>query len=812
MKSLVFKILMKMTRQHSVLKKKTLDAALGGAMLVIGAAASMQAHATVGSTIVSNTSATYNISSSADNVLTVADGVTMTGAPAVYWGFNTATETFTNLGTITGTGGNYAISVASSGSIGTLINQGTISNWTYAVYNLGTIGTFDNAGYITDTSGSAAPVVNGGTISLLLNEASGTLAGAPIGVINDKLITKLENDGLITGITGISNESTAVIGSIENNGTIAASNYAIYNPSTSSIGTITNTGVIQGNIFNAADAALVFVGGTTTYGTLTGPSGGVGTITSTVAGVTFASGNIALNDNISIGSNTLSSAANLLISSPLTINGGYSQANNTTITSAVINNPTATGTIDTDSGYGRLYVSGTATLGTGVSVVLSGTSYAFASGQRFVIIDGDAASTYNTTTGTYTATNYTGAVTGSTVTLDNGRQELVLSLGGGTSNSSLPTTQTAISSLNGLGKYSGLQAGLLDLYNASLAIGSTGEANRVGAQLAPTQNFSASTATSSATFDALNVVGAHVDAVRLAQAGGATGIATGDSPQNWAAWGQVYGGHASQGMVNNVSGYTATYGGLVAGVDRALGERWRAGGAFVYSNTSVHGSDDVSGNTSSVNSYGAIGYASYTGEPWYVNVSASAALQQYNSNRAVSFTGFSGTAKGEFNGSQYVAKAEFGYPLGLPNGFTVTPLAAVSYSYQHQNAYTESGGNGAALNVGSTHNNALRSSLGAKLERAFPTRFGDAVPFVQALWTHQYNSGRASTTASYAADTVGETSFTTLGAAPVRDLAEIRTGVNLLRGTSTSISLRYDLQVASQYTAHTVSLRLRQLF
>jgi len=264
--------------------------------------------------------------------------------------------------------------------------------------------------------------------------------------------------------------------------------------------------------------------------------------------------------------------------------------------------------------------------------------------------------------------------------------------------------------------------------------------------------------------------------------------------------------------VDSVSGYASTYGGLVLGADRALGDYWRTGAAVSYNNAAIYGSDYLTGNASHVNSYGLIGYASYTGEPWYVNLSASAALQKYNTSRVISLTGFYGNTEGRFNGTQYVAKAEFGYPLALLNGFTATPIAALSYSYQKQDGYTETGGNGAALSVDGTHSNALRSSVGGKLEKSFEASYGTLVPFAQVMWTHQYNGGRTSTTASYAADTTGATDFTIVGAAPERNIGELRLGANLLRSDNMSISLRYDLQVASSYLSQALSLRLRKSF
>ncbi|HWZ47649.1 MAG TPA: autotransporter domain-containing protein, partial [Herbaspirillum sp.] len=258
-------------------------------------------------------------------------------------------------------------------------------------------------------------------------------------------------------------------------------------------------------------------------------------------------------------------------------------------------------------------------------------------------------------------------------------------------------------------------------------------------------------------------------------------------------------------------GYNANYGGLLIGADKAINDNWRAGGAFTYSNTAVNSTGDTTGDTARINSYGLIGYASYTGNPWYVNLSGAVMAQQYDTSRQVNFQGFSGTANGQFNGQQYVARAEAGYPLAL-NGVTLTPLASLTYSYQNQGSYTESGGNGAALAVNAAHADSVKSGLGAKLEKSFSTHYGEIVPELQLQWIHEYDHTAQVTGASFAADPTGQTAFTTVGATPVSNLADLSLGVTLLKANNLSLSARYELQAARGFVSQTGSLRLRQLF
>jgi outer membrane autotransporter protein len=374
------------------------------------------------------------------------------------------------------------------------------------------------------------------------------------------------------------------------------------------------------------------------------------------------------------------------------------------------------------------------------------------------------------------------------------------------------TTEGATSTLTGLTQYSGISPQLLELYNASLAINGTSEANRVGEQLSSSQNINASTATSTAVTKAMSVVGNHMNTARNPQTAGMSGVSTGDAYDEWAFWGQPFGGFARQDSSREVSGYKAKFGGLLLGADRALGDNWRAGAAVNYSNTSVHGTGNLNNDRSTADNYGVIGYAGYTGNPWYLNLSAGVNRQNYASTRHADFTGFSGRANGKFNGQSVTLQTELGYPLQLPADVVLTPMATLTYGYQHIDGYKESGGNGMALNVGSSHNQSVTSDIGVRVEKTFDTRLGKLTPFVQASWIHQYDDRQMSSTATFGADTLGETQFTTKGAAPVKDMAGIAIGSTLYNAKDLTLDARYDLQAGERYQAHTFSLRLRKTF
>lgn len=669
---------------------------------------------------------------------------------------------------------------------------GTISNFASVAIGAGTVTLFGANTY------SGATTLSGGTLVVGNSSALGT------GMLNtaNSTIAYLDGVNLANAVTLGSNTT------LEVDASNTASQSGAIGEAGDSFGIAkTGTGTLVLNGANSFTGASTVQAGTLQIGSNTGSTASLASNVQVASGGTLAGygtikGNVDNQGVVQPGSG-----------GALSVTGNYTQSADAALRVTVGSGAVATGNASSDSGYGRLVVGGGATLAAGSSVQLvKNGSYAFAAGQRFVVVDAAANGTnYNANTLDYSALGYSGLLFGTNVNA-NGRSQLVVNLAGEPA-SSLASTPNANAALSGLAKYSGISPALLNLYNAAtaLSLGSSAAATRAGTQLGPAAQASLSRAAAAPTMDALNVVSAHADSLRLAQATGATGISTGEAAPAFGVWGQAFGGHAGQGELDGVDGHSANYGGLLVGVDRSVSDNWRAGGVFSYTNTAVNNTGNSAGDSTRVNAYGLIGYASYSGKPWYVNLAAGAVLQRYDSTRVVDFTGFSGVANGQFNGQQYVASAEFGYPLAL-GAVTLTPLASLAYSYLHQGSYSESGGNGAALSVDAAHATSVRSNAGLKLEKGFASRYGDIIPYLQVQWTHEYDHTRLATGASYAADPTGSTAFTTVGATPVADLADIQLGVTLLRASNLSLSARYEVQAGSHFVSQTGSLRLRQLF
>ncbi|TWB48929.1 hypothetical protein [Nitrospirillum viridazoti] len=278
-------------------------------------------------------------------------------------------------------------------------------------------GTLDVAGHSLNVSGAAT--VSGGTVSAGLNGTGNYLVGDSATLIQGGAGSNYAGAVVTSGVTGLSATGTtsgtnllavaandyiggtlnslAVTGSLTNT---AGGATAIYIASTGTLGTLANSGTVSGNITNAGTASLSITGGTGgTVGTLTGTNG-IGTITSTLANVELAGGNLVLNDQVNVGSGTLvNSGANVLLTNAISVTGNYAQSAGTLAMG--IGSGTA----------GELLVSGNAafTGGTVAVTALSGSN--LIAGQSYTIAE---------VGGSLTTSGLSAAATGFSATLGTG--------------------------------------------------------------------------------------------------------------------------------------------------------------------------------------------------------------------------------------------------------------------------------------------------------------------------------------------------------------------------------------------------------
>ena len=328
-----------------------------------------------------------------------------------------------------------------------------------------------------------------------------------------------------------------------------------------------------------------------------------------------------------------------------------------------------------------------------------------------------------------------------------------------------------------------------------------------GQQLRPEANNASTQAAMAAANQVSSVIGAHQEAVRTASNGN-SGVSTGETAQGAGFWMQGFGFKGEQKERGGVDGYTADTGGFVLGGDKTIGNGdVRVGAAFAYASTGINGEGVTTANRTDIDSYQGTVYGSYDAGAWYVDAALGYGQHQYDTKRYVALAGASITGKHDAN--QYLAKVGVGYPLAFGRA-TFTPLASLAYVNLDQDGYTETDptASGAALTVGSTKTDSLRSGLGAKVSVPLSTGKLNTALEARAVWNHEF----ADTQQDIASSFVGGTSFTTNGVAQARDSANLGLGVSLNSANGQTLSVNYDAEVKSDYVSHTAAVKFRYDF
>ncbi|WP_290990446.1 autotransporter outer membrane beta-barrel domain-containing protein [Hyphomicrobium sp.] len=271
-------------------------------------------------------------------------------------------------------------------------------------------------------------------------------------------------------------------------------------------------------------------------------------------------------------------------------------------------------------------------------------------------------------------------------------------------------------------------------------------------------------------------------------------------PRSAALWGQAFGAGMNQNSIDNVDGYNARLYGIIAGYDNWISPGVRVGIAGGYANTSIDGEGDTVQNRTGIDSYLVEAYGALKREGWYATARTGFTWHNYDTTRVLTVP-YSDVAKGSHDGDQFNASIEVGAPMQHA-GTIITPVASLTYSHLHQDAYTESSDGGMALGVDGQTNNSLVSGLGLK---GLVPIANDTVIEGRALWLHEFGDDAQSVTASFAA---GGGTFTAAGPGVGRDTADLGVGMLAQIGPNSAFQLNYDANVRQDYLAHVGSARI----
>jgi outer membrane autotransporter protein len=273
----------------------------------------------------------------------------------------------------------------------------------------------------------------------------------------------------------------------------------------------------------------------------------------------------------------------------------------------------------------------------------------------------------------------------------------------------------------------------------------------------------------------------------------------------WRPFVKTYGTFSEHDTTDEQTGYDADTVGFVAGVDTDLGDFTKIGFLAGYSYTDVD--FDLSRGESEVHTLRVGPYATFDIEDLFIDASITMGYHWNEGTRKVRIGSFSGDADSDYNAWDLALYGGVGYDFDVA-GFTVTPSASLQWVHFEQESFRESGGGAANLDVDSWDTDSLRHVLALKVSRVFETETAKIVPEVYMGWGHEYLEDD-----KISSKFVGQTTpFTFESDADNQDSMLFGAGVSFLFNENLSVFFRYDGDVDSDQTSHTVSAGLKFSF
>ena len=643
--------------------------------------------------------------------------------------------------------------------VGSIINSGTIQGFGGSASG----GVLANGGdgfgmllggFDTTTSFTGGVIVSQGITNSGLLQGNGGLAtgtdaisgnGYGVFITSNSVVERgIRNSGTITGnsAAGLYLSNATINGGINNIGLIGGGNQGIaINESSLVTGGINNSGTISGRLHSIyLDNSSILSGGINIAGTSAALIGDLSASTSTL---NIQSGAIFGNTNaINVGSLNIESGAifNLSQGSSTTygsaIAGALSIASGVQVTDSVRNagtlaviagqSPTITGDYQQETrgiyqtqlvsanNYGKLNVTGTATLNTGSVINVNVVNTPYIANQT-------------TLSGILNAGSLTaGSVSNVTVTDDSNWLEFAASSASNPNSLDLIVTQslnmvTAVEQNNNPSAIG--SATVLQGFAVNPSATMQGVVTRLYEQPTTLAVSNAISQTVPVLVGAGSLIAAqtqqNLNQIMQGRQNQLRGLSSGEEfIGNRHAWMRGFGSWASQGDVNNVSGYKVNTGGLAIGIDHELSPKANIGAVFAFANSSVNSNSSAAPSSMTINSYQLGAYGDYSlRQNLQINYQLDFGLNNNKESRNLSaFNGVpgvsssSGSVNANGNYNSYVGHLGVGlrqfYPMAHKTT-TLIPSVRADYTTVQSSSYTETGAGSLNLSANSQTYNMM---------------------------------------------------------------------------------------------------------
>lgn len=290
-----------------------------------------------------------------------------------------------------------------------------------------------------------------------------------------------------------------------------------------------------------------------------------------------------------------------------------------------------------------------------------------------------------------------------------------------------------------------------------------------------------------------------------AQAGGSLPASALPSSNAQPAWAEVIGNWQTSKGDGNAAQVRQQTGGVFAGVDHAIGDGWRLGGAVGFTDGNIRVDDRTS--KADVASYSAAVYGgkAFDVKAGKLNLMAGASYTWHDmsTERYASVFGGSQKLSADYGASTSQLFAELGYLLPLSGSVGIEPFAGLAWSDTRTRGFSESGGS-AALRGQSGSDKQTSSTLGLRARTDFTVGLTEGRLLATLGWRHAFGEVLPQTLMSFD----GGQAFSVAGAPIARNAALAELGVETAMTRNATISLNYSGQFAEGSREHAGSVRM----
>jgi outer membrane autotransporter protein len=266
-------------------------------------------------------------------------------------------------------------------------------------------------------------------------------------------------------------------------------------------------------------------------------------------------------------------------------------------------------------------------------------------------------------------------------------------------------------------------------------------------------------------------------------------------------WGQPLVAWARSGSDGNGSTAYRRTGGFMVGGDYAIDPDLSAGVALGYLNTDVRLDNGLGKGT--VDSYQVTAYGSWTPGAAFVDAAVGYGYTRYDTSRSIAFGGLGGSASGDADGHDLSAELSAGYRI-TSNRAWVEPRVGLRWDRLQREGFTEQGGSVLNLSEAEETDDALRSSIGARIGTTWTYGEMTVEPTGLLAWEHDWTDVTGEATGS-----LNGAGFTALSSRPGRDTAVVGAGVNVKMSEQLSVQAGYLGEIRSREASHSLSAGLR---